>query len=375
MKNIVKKSLLLFIMSISLTGCGNISDKVSQSLSTIEIGKPFDIEKAFICEDGITIKLKSNEKLNTSELGAISCNFLISDGKNEEEKNYTFNIIDTEPPEIETKDATLYTGEKFKPKKYVKCTDNSGEKVTASVKASDLDTTQEGRYSVTYQATDSSGNSSEQTMTVNVISVKTSADTMDLIDQFISKKEYSNFSSNVNDFDAVFVRGENLESQQITPTRTLTIYPEIYILEDIFSSNSTFKVANIIFRCQFNDTSEQNDRYNLYGDQLIIKTESNSFTNFVDDDEIPELGEFDRNHYLSKFSYSLNINEISQLSSMLDSDSITFELQTINQKHASGKSPISLNYVVQGDDIESLKRLIKLYNRLLNILGEYGKYE
>ena len=126
-----------------------------------------------------------------------------------EEKEYNFEIVDTEPPQLDVNDITLYTGNEFDPTVYATCSDNSGEKVTAKVISSNVDTSVAGYYSVIYEATDSTGNSSQQTMNVEVLSLETDEDVIDMIDEYLTKNGFSNYLVDSGRIYSAYVRHED----------------------------------------------------------------------------------------------------------------------------------------------------------------------
>ncbi len=83
-------------------------------------------------------------------------------------------IRDTEPPVFSgISDKTITVGDGISYKKGVTVTDNSGEVPDFTVDSSAVNRNKPGVYSVVYTATDSSGNTARETMTVTVVRVST----------------------------------------------------------------------------------------------------------------------------------------------------------------------------------------------------------
>ena len=364
----------IFVTCMCLSACGGLSGKVSQNSSKIEIGSAFNISDAFKCKDGISIQLKSGENIDTSSIGKQKAVFVISDGEKTEETEFSFEIVDTLPPEIEGVNTTIYKGSEFDPSKFVSCIDNSGETITAVVVSNNVDTSTEGQYSVDYKATDSSGNSSEKTINVQVLAIDTAEDVMDLIDEYINKNGYSEFKYNKNSMDAVFVTGPDFSKYNLNSDRTLRVYPEIYMLENVFEGH--FAVSEIIFRMELKDTGEQSGRYNLAADKMDIKSNLNSIS--LTFDGIPSEGDFEKSYYTSRFCYELGAEEVDKLKSMVDEGAITFDIKPQNQVSDYSTFPIKttyttvpITYELSADDISTMKRTLEIYDYLLGVLGQY----
>ena len=375
MRKIVASLMTIFIM-LNLTACGSIFRKVSVKSDSIEIGTVFDENNQFECKDGVTINLKEGYSVDTSKIGEVSAVFVICAGEKIEEKEFKFKVVDTEAPKIEANNISVYVGRDFDPATYAICTDNSGENVVASVRSNNVDITTPGNYTVVYEAKDSAGNSSEQTVNVNVISLETAEDVMDLIDEYLCKNGYTEFSYNKNAYDAVFVHGPAFASYKLNSDRTLDIYPEIYILEDIFSSQ--FKVSSILFRMELTDRGPQSSRYDLVADKFVIKSGDTSISTVFDG--IPTTGDFETSYYKSKFHYQFSGEDVETLNQMLNSENIVFDIQPKNQISDFSTFPIKttyqtvpISYSLGNSDIDNLKQTVAIYNDLLEVFGQYGQ--
>lgn len=89
---------------------------------------------------------------------------------------------DKEAPVIEfVKETKLYIGDNASYKSYVKVTDNCKDEPTLTIDAADVDINKTGIYTVTYTATDCSGNSSSKTMDLVVCERSYSLDEVNAI--------------------------------------------------------------------------------------------------------------------------------------------------------------------------------------------------
>ena len=371
---------MFMVCAIGLTACGSISDKVTQKSDTIEAGETFDLNSFFEVDEGVTISLKDTS-IDMSTIGSHSIDLIISDGKKEEEKTFTMNVVDTQAPVINTRDITIYIGAEFNAEEFATASDNSGETISVTVKSNDVDISTSGRYSITYEATDSSGNSSEKAAIVEVMTLDSPEDVMDIVDQYLTEEGLSDIIYNKNVFDAVFVTSPKLSKAVIDEGRNVMMYPEIYINNDIFTMSSDypigkFGVVGICLRFEFSDkTDPQDERYGLGADKITISSGGNSFTNVFTG--IPEMGEFEKAEYLSRFTYTLKYDELKKLEAMLDEGSVVFtvdaydldfDAKTLEYIHY----PYSFVYELNESDIETFKKTMQVYNYLIDFLGRYN---
>ncbi|MBO5702231.1 MAG: transglutaminase domain-containing protein [Clostridia bacterium] len=98
---------------------------------------------------------------------------LTVDGKT---KKYTVEVVDTTAPVIEVGEIRVNVGDGVAWKKQATVTDNSDGKIDIKVDSSKVNTSVAGTYSVTYTATDESGNSSSATATVIVGTMEVTED-------------------------------------------------------------------------------------------------------------------------------------------------------------------------------------------------------
>lgn len=373
----MKKKLLLLFMIVSVTvgisGCGS---SVKQLEKTWEVGAAFDVETAFQCSEGTKITVKDGN-LDTSKVGSVTENFIVTKGGEEKEESYTFHIVDTQAPVFDVKAVTVYTGSEFRAEDYAVCSDNSGEKPTISVIENTVDPISAGMYIVTYEATDASGNTTVQDVNVEVLSLETQEEVADYVDQYLNKNGYEGFEVVKNTLGAVFVRGEEFEVEINEDGRTLSVYPDIYILEDLFAGKYT--ISGIIFRYKHSDRRDIYERYVPQAHTMTIKNELSSIS--IVEDGIPDSlnSEFEARYYLSTFKYSLSHENLEQMWNILEEKPVTVELltkeitfNTSTWEYDETELPV-MTYEISEENMVQLETMKMIYEELLEVFGKYGE--
>jgi len=139
---------------------------------TAWIGDEVD-PQSFITEinDITSVTVRYKEKPDFNLEGEQTVNLVLTDeGGNESVVQTTLiTVKDTEPPKIYgAKKATAYIGVPFSYKKDVYAEDNRDGEVPISVDASQVNLKVEGEYTAVYSATDSSGNTTTEEVTITV---------------------------------------------------------------------------------------------------------------------------------------------------------------------------------------------------------------
>ena len=296
--------IVLVMLFVSLMSCG-LAGKIKTKTKTIEVGTVFNENEIFECKDGVTIKLKDGEQIDTSKIGEAVAVFVISDGEKTEEKEFKFKVVDTQPPQIETNNITVYVGKEFDPIQNVSCVDNSGEDITVTVLSNNVEADKPGEYEVVYEAKDSSGNADKKTITISVISIETAEDVMDLIDEYISTNELSKFEYYKSDYpyDDVCVKAPSLSTYSLNSDRVFHIRPRIFVICDVFTGD--YYVDKLIFDMDLMDSSDINSRFVLSADSFDVIAGDNviasnlfdgippydsSFTSLLKNDLLQALG-------------------------------------------------------------------------------------
>lgn len=154
---------------ISLTGCsGNLTEKVKQKQTRIQVGTNINLNDLFECEEGVQLGFKNADSFNSQKVGSYSLDTTISADSKQADTSYIVDVYDDVVPEINAEDIVIYENDEYDLLKDVTVTDNSGEKIEATVLEQNVDNKKAGEYSVKYLASDSSGNQGEKQIKVTV---------------------------------------------------------------------------------------------------------------------------------------------------------------------------------------------------------------
>lgn len=194
-----KKNFLFGLITLSVffvVSCGKkqtLSEQVTLKQEEIEIGQDIKLEELFSYADGIKIGIKNSNDFNVNKAGTYAVEVVIDKNDEQETKSYMVKVVDKTAPEIKlTKKAiTIYEGSSFKANKYVKVTDNSGEKIKAEYDEKSVNCKKAGVYTVKYTAKDSSGNESNEELKVTVKKNYSYKEMVKIIKKLLKKKKYS----------------------------------------------------------------------------------------------------------------------------------------------------------------------------------------
>ncbi len=154
---------------ISLTGCsGDLTEKVKQTQTRIQVGTNINLNDLFECEEGVQLGFKNADSFNSQKVGSYSLDATISADGKQAEKSYLVDVYDDIAPEVNAEDIVIYENDEYDLLEDVTVTDNSGEKIEATVSEQNVDNKKAGEYSVKYLASDSSGNQGEKQIKVTV---------------------------------------------------------------------------------------------------------------------------------------------------------------------------------------------------------------
>ncbi|MBC2319651.1 immunoglobulin-like domain-containing protein [Listeria booriae] len=164
--------------TITVTVTSNEVPHITAEDKTVKKDKSFDPMKevsAMDQEDGdLTKAIKIHENdVDTSKEGVYHITYEVTDSDgNHTTKTITVTVISNAKPEIDATDHTIQKGGAFDPMADVSATDLEDGDVTKSIKLvkNTVDTTKEGIYEVTYEVTDSDGNTSDKTIQVTITS-------------------------------------------------------------------------------------------------------------------------------------------------------------------------------------------------------------
>lgn len=189
---------------------------------------------------------------------------------------------------------------------------------------------------------------------------------MGLVNKTISN--YKGVTANKSKMNASFIQLPKLSTNKINTNQTITVYPEIFITNDVFD-NGIYKLNGIIWRFEFMDVnSNQSERYSLSADNIIFKTNNKELKNTVT--TLPDVGDYNKTYYLSKFSYRLTNEEINKLKELINTKSLSITVNTKDSKtNLSDVShtieiPVSFEYKLEEKDYTVLDNMIKIYEEL-----------
>ena len=161
-RKILTYTALIFVFLMIFASCS--AESVTVEAGITDASAISGIEGSEFAEEFDTATLKTVGKHSIS---------LIVDGKT---KKYTVEVIDTTAPVIEVGEIHVNVGDGIAWKKQATVTDNSDGKIDIKVDSSAVNTSAAGTYTVTYTATDESGNSSSATATVIVGTMEVTED-------------------------------------------------------------------------------------------------------------------------------------------------------------------------------------------------------
>lgn len=369
----MKKTLFLialFAITLNLYGCSDIS----QAKDTLEVGTEFNPSEVFNYKDGYSVTLKPGSTLDTGTLGTVEATFIIDDGNSQQEKTFSFEIVDTQAPVIEAEDTKIFDGTQFVPENFASCTDNSGEEISISVTENTVDSNVPGIYSVTYEAIDSSGNKAEKTIAITVSKLTSNTQLVTYINDYLTQNNIEGISATGNDIGmgSVCIQGPRLASAKIDENRTLRIRPEIYMLEDVFSGH--YKVSGIIFRMEVEDRGPLSSRYSLYADKLNISSQTDNMEII---DGLPSIGEFERSYYLSRFDYKISSADMTKFIELFENGPVSFDIATtdehtdLSHPMEEVQTPVSFHYDFSENDTNAMEEMFGIYDYFLQMFGAY----
>lgn len=196
----IKMACVLLLVVFCFCGCGKkLEDRVTLLEQKIAVGTNKNLPDLFQCEEGISIGFKNSDSFDYNKVGSYSIEATITDGKDTAEKTFIVEVYDDEKPviKLKKKSVTIYEGDKFEAKGYASVTDNSKEKIDIEIE-NGVDTSKVGEYTVTYKATDSSGNSNEKQMPVIVKKTYKYSELKGIVKKILKKKKYNKLKLNSN---------------------------------------------------------------------------------------------------------------------------------------------------------------------------------
>jgi len=169
---------ILFLLAITLSGCKQ-GPEVIQTNNKIEAAKSYDLKKFIQVKDEGKYDINILEdNINRNEFGTYKVVYEIVD---EENNNFTyefaFEVVDTTPPKIDSKEITVYVGEEFNiydlfiEGYWYKIIDEYDGRITSTEQITvdkEIDTSNENDGIIKVTAIDSSGNKIEKEINYRV---------------------------------------------------------------------------------------------------------------------------------------------------------------------------------------------------------------
>ena len=165
----MKRELFVCVLLVSIllcTGCSQIESE--QIVTSIEAGSKYNLIDYISVEDSVAVSVKQN-CIEDVKVGTYPVTYVLENKDNECEVTYNFEIVDTTAPELSIpSEITLFLGETFEPKRFIKCYDIVDGDLTTKVSYDVLDTNLSGKYQVNLEVADNSGNISTDVLNVHV---------------------------------------------------------------------------------------------------------------------------------------------------------------------------------------------------------------
>ena len=170
----MKKTFIILLFGFLLSGCNQI--KVTQAQSTIEAGIPFN-EQALIEYDRERLIVTTPAMQTIRTLGETTVVFEAVDINNNDKREsfeFTFDVIDTSPPIIESEEnIVVYQDMPLNVLDHITIYDNVDTISVESVSVSEFNTSIIGNQTVELQVSDNSNNKTTTTIQIEVIERKT----------------------------------------------------------------------------------------------------------------------------------------------------------------------------------------------------------
>lgn len=354
-KEMKKRNFVAFLFVVgfcilSLAGCTkDLTESVTQKQTRIEVGTDINLIDLFECEEGIKLGFKNSDSFNSKKIGSYSIDATISDEKNQSDKSYLIEVYDDVAPEISAKDIVFYENQEYNLLKDVSVVDNSGEEIEATISEQNVDNTKAGKYSVKYQAIDSSGNLGEHQITVTVKPKHTFSELKNTAKKIVKEKSLNKLEVKTNsDKDVVWVQAK--DSFEFAEKKSCTYNIQLgwaLIIEDYEISYSILVAAFIVDK---NDYLRPENVY-IKSDNVKIESDSNNY------------------YYDLKYGYAYSHlsylqflftdkKKIDKSIDIFDSNNVQFNIYT---------DKYTLGYKTTNKDKKVLDQLVEFYQELSSI--------
>lgn len=175
---VVKRILTILLVVALVIGALIVALSIYSSKIRVDLVKDRTIEvntkglASMFIDEVKNGRLVEDQEIDTSVLGEQRCTVKIELEGNPHDFTFTVNVVDTEAPKLKlgTTEINVLKGGGYDVLAEAEASDNSGEKVEITVEG-DFDPNKLGQQVVAAVATDSSGNRTEQPVSLNVIDV------------------------------------------------------------------------------------------------------------------------------------------------------------------------------------------------------------
>lgn len=329
---------------------------VKQVKKSIEVGSVLDLTDVFECKDGVSISIKDASSIDTSSVGNYTITLLIDNGKKVSEKQFDIEVIDTTPPEISASEINVFVGSEFVPEEYIAVSDNSNLDVTLDANVSDVDTNTEGSYVMSVKASDPSGNTTTESINVNVTKIDDIQDVTDYIDRKLEEYGYGfgyEVGTNTGQ-DCLWINGNNIVYEDFgNSDRTISIYPFFRCYKSILGEY--FEVREIQIKCEISDRASKKANRLVYTPiSLVISSSSGSISGEV----IPADIDSGTAVWKTTFRASIDEDKIGDLKEVLDGENVKIEVSLEDMKDKKSNKTFELS----DESVQSFRDLVQFYD-------------
>lgn len=141
---------------------------------TIEVNSNY-VDEGFVAKvfnNDLSNEVQVKNKVDNNKIGSYDINYYLTYAGKIYMLTRTINVIDSTEPEIKLNgydNVTIYINEKFNDEGVTAYDNNDGDITSDIIVQSNLDTSKEGNYTITYSVNDSSGNESSVARNIKVI--------------------------------------------------------------------------------------------------------------------------------------------------------------------------------------------------------------
>lgn len=347
---------LIVVVAVMFILFNTVLLNVKQVKKTIEVGSILDLTDVFECKDGVSISIKDASSIDTSSVGNYTITLLIDNGKKVSEKQYDIEVIDTTPPEISASDITVLVGADFIPEEYIAVSDNSNMDVDLNVDVNNVNTSEEGEYSLKIRATDSYGNSSEQSVKVIVTRIDDIQDVADYIDSILEDNgfDFSYEVGTTTGTDCLWVNGNKLVYDEFNNSDTdISIYPFFRCYDGLLGDY--FEVREIQINFDISDSSDKIVNRRIY---TPTSTSISSSKGSIECEVLfPDYDTDSTAVWKTSFRVSIDEEKIGELNKVLEGDDVKIKISVKDQNDKKTQQ----TYEISDEAKQSFVDLIKCY--------------